>query len=167
MNKLILMFFLFFSTFAFSTESMSTFNINGNIVIPTCMINGGENGLSQIINMGDYNIIKDLKKKIEVPLHINCSGSIGLGGVILEISPLGKYYYSNHGLIKTTLDGVGILLLWKSDNTIIDFSEKKTLPNNNGNFFDSTISAQITPLSKDTFSKGLFESKIQVTLSYF
>ncbi|WP_318492139.1 fimbrial protein [Photobacterium leiognathi] len=146
---------------------MTTFNITGNIVIPTCIINGGKSGLSQEINMGDYNIVTDVEKKIEIPLKINCSGSTGLGGVILDVSPLDKYYYKNNGLIKTTLDGIGILLSWKSDNTMVNFSEKKIFSNNNNNFFDSTMHAKVKKLSKDTFSKGLFESKVQVTLSYY
>lgn len=157
----------------------ATIMIDGAISMPTCKVNGKDSiniGLSQTVYMSlttPSDIISGNTTTKDVPINIDCTGSSSLQGIKLGVSPTsyGFVGMNQPGVIKTSLDGVGIDLKWK-DGSNVDLNPNsfKEFRNTNNNIYKTSIKAKIVPengYSSSTIKKGAFKSAVNIELIYF
>ncbi len=145
----------------------------GTVVIPTYTVNGNKDisaGINQTVDLGDYTvneIINKSTKAVTVPLIIDCSSGIKLTAISLLPIVLDSYHpisLVQPGAISTNLKDVAVLLKWKLDGSLLDFSDiDKTFNNDGSNIFDASIVAKIVPYSSSsTVDGGKMKSGIKV-----
>ncbi len=157
-------------------EIMATVEVTGNVVYPTCNINGLKDipsGLTQTVDLGQYtakDILDGTTKSVPIPLVINCSSGPNINGVSLSFSHLGSYppVGSYPGAIRTNLRNIAVLLKWKIDNSEVEFFNiAKVFKNNGDNIYDASMVAKIVPYTSiNNIEKGRLKSGIKVIMSY-